>query len=246
MSIHPSSQPNFDRLARPYRWLEYLTLGRSLERIRLHHLPNLLQQKNALVLGDGDGRFLAHLLAQNLHLHAEAVDISAAMLQQLRRNCEAASPNTQSRLRTHQADARTFPPSDTPPHSYDLVVTHFFLDCLTQPELDSLVARIVPTLTPNALWLISDFRIPSGPMRLPAKLIVRTLYLAFRILTSLRPTHLPNHISPLTRTGLTRISRHHQLFGLLTTELWQLRAEAPDNPAHTQFSDQPHRPSSHQ
>ena len=104
---------------------------------------------------------------------------------------------------------------------YDLVVTHFFLDCLTQPELNTLITRVAPTLTPGALWLISDFRIPAGPMRLPAKLLIRSLYLAFRLLTGLRTTRLPDHATPLTQAGLTRISHQHRLAGLLTTELWQ-------------------------
>jgi hypothetical protein len=60
-------------------------------------------------------------------------------------------------------------------------------------------------------------------MRLPAKIIVRTLYLAFRILTGLRTTHLPDHATPLTHAGLARISHHHRLAGILTAELWQLR-----------------------
>jgi SAM-dependent methyltransferase len=218
-----ATQPNFDLIARPYRYLEYLTLGRQLERCRLHYLPNLLQQKSALILGDGDGRFLAQLLAQNPHLQADAVDTSAAMLQLLRRNCEAAAPNALNRLETHQTSALTFPPPGIPAKTYDLVVTHFFLDCLTQSDLEALIARIVPRLTPGALWLISDFRIPSGFMRLPARLLVRALYLAFRILTNLRTTRLPDHATPLTQAGLTRISHHHRLSGLLTTELWQLK-----------------------
>ena len=49
---------------------------------------------------------------------------------------------------------------------YDLIVTHFFVDCLTQRELDALAIRIRPHLTPNALWLISDFCIPTGRLRL--------------------------------------------------------------------------------
>jgi SAM-dependent methyltransferase len=212
-------EPNYDILARPYQWLEYLTLGHTLERTRLHYLPAVLHQQHALVLGDGDGRFLSYLLAQNPTLQADAVDTSAAMLQLLRRRCEAASPTTATRLRAHQANALTFTPPS--PKKYDLIVTHFFLDCLTQPELDTLIARIVPTLAPGALWLVSDFRIPSGSMRLPAKLFVRSLYLTFRIITGLRTTHLPDHATPLTNAGLTRIADHHLLAGVLSTELWQ-------------------------
>jgi SAM-dependent methyltransferase len=219
-----STNPNFNLIAKPYRWLEYLTLGKALENCRTHFLPQLLHHSQghgrALVLGDGDGRFLAQLLKHNPHLKVDAVDTSAAMLQLLRQRCEAAIPNANTRLRTHQANALIFP-LDNSSNSYDLIVTHFFLDCLTQTELNALIIRITPTLTPKALWLISDFRIPDGPMHLPAKFIIRSLYLAFRILTSLRTTHLPDHTTPLTQAGLTRISQQHRLAGILTTELWQ-------------------------
>jgi SAM-dependent methyltransferase len=211
------TRPNFNRIARPYRWLEYLTLGTALENCRAHYLPQLLDRRRAVVLGDGDGRFLAQLLASNPDLHADAIDTSTTMLQLLRQRCEAATPNAATRLRTHHANAVTIPFKD----SYDLVVTHFFLDCLTQPDLDTLITHINPSLTPGALWLVSDFRIPNGLMRLPARLLVRSLYLAFRLLTGLRTTHLPDYATPLTQAGLTRIAHQHRLAGLLTTELWQ-------------------------
>jgi SAM-dependent methyltransferase len=209
--------PNFDRIARPYRWLEYLTLGNALQNCRTHYLSRLLDRRQALVLGDGDGRFTSRLLASNLSIKVLAVDTSTTMLQLLRQRSEATAPNTYLRLRTHQADALTH----TLEGPYDLVVTHFFLDCLTQPELNALVARTAEHLSPGALWLISDFRIPNGAMRLPAKLLIRSLYFAFRLLTGLRTTHLPDHAAPLTQAGLTRISHQHSLAGPLTTELWQ-------------------------
>jgi SAM-dependent methyltransferase len=217
MPLAGAPKPNFDYIARPYRWLEYLTLGKSLEDCRTHYLPQLMDRRHALVLGDGDGRFTSKLLATNLLINVVAVDTSATMLQLLRQRSEAATPNASTRLRTLHSNALTFPLED----SYDLVVTHFFLDCLTQSEINTLITRIAPTLTPGALWLISDFRIPTGPMRLPAKLLIRSLYLGFRLLTGLRTTHLPDHASALTQAGLTRISHHHRLAGLLTTELWQ-------------------------
>src|SRR5437660_724241 len=56
--------PNFSFIARPYRFLEHLALGRALERTRLHFLSAVSHQAQALVLGDGDGRFLARLLTR--------------------------------------------------------------------------------------------------------------------------------------------------------------------------------------
>lgn len=211
---HQPDCPNFNFIARPYRWLEYLTLGKALENCRAHLLPQLHNCRRALVLGDGDGRFLRALLAANPQLYAEAIDTSANMLQLLRRNCRAHA----DRLQTHHASALDF----TPTGQYDLVVTHFFLDCLSQDEVEALAARIAPSFAPQALWLVSDFRIPSGIMRLPARVLVRSLYFAFRILTGLRTTQLPNHAAALADAGMTCIAHHHSLAGLLTTELWQL------------------------
>jgi ubiquinone/menaquinone biosynthesis C-methylase UbiE len=206
---------NFDRIARPYRVLEYLTLGGTLERARLCFLPRLPAARNALVLGDGDGRFLEHLLSANPELHATALDSSAEMLRLLRKR----SAPCPSRLRTLHTDALRFdPPGGS---SYDLVVTHFFLDCFTEPQLTELIQRISPALTPDALWLVSDFRIPPGSMRWPAQILVRSLYFAFRVITGLGTTQLPCYAPILSAAGFERIDRKLFLSGIITSELWQ-------------------------
>ena len=214
-------RPDFDLIAHPYKFLEYLTLGSSLQRCRTYFLSQLLQQKSALVLGDGDGRFLAELLTSNPTLQAEAVDTSRAMLHLLTTHC---APNRR-RIQTHHTSALTFVPTQT----YDLVVTNFFLDCLTQAELNRLVRNLTPHLEPGALWLVSDFRIPTNRIRPLARVLVRILYYAFRLLTGLRTTQLPDHAAPLAAAGCTRIAHHYSLAGILTTELWQRQGQrAPE------------------
>jgi len=198
--------PNFDPVARIYRWAEYLSLGPLLQRTRTHFLPQLADRRRALVLGDGDGRFLAKLLAQNPALHATAVDTSEQMLKLLRARCDP------TRVQTIQADALTV----ALPPGTDLIVTHFFLDCFTQSEVDSLALRLAE---PGALWLVSDFR-AGNPF---ARVYVRSLYFAFRVLTGLRVTHLSDPGAALTAAGFHRIAQHQSLGGLLYTELWRSR-----------------------
>ena len=65
---------DFNRIAPAYRWLEYLSFGPMLERCRFYRLALLADRRRALVIGDGDGRFLARLMRQNAQLEAEAVD----------------------------------------------------------------------------------------------------------------------------------------------------------------------------
>jgi len=208
--------PNFDRIARLYETLEHLTLGHLLERTRLHFLSQLLSAHTALVFGDGDGRFLSELLAANPGLHATAVDTSVAMLRLLRERCAP----YEGRLRVCQTNALSHTPLEG--ECYDLVVTHFFLDCLTQSQLDQLAQRVRPVLASGAIWLVSDFHVPAGPLRIPAQLFIGFLYLAFRALTGLRTSRLPDHETSLGSAGFTCIARQQFLGGLLITELWQM------------------------
>jgi SAM-dependent methyltransferase len=208
---------NFDRIARPYRWLEYFSFGPMLERCRFYRIAQLASTRRVLVLGDGDGRFLARLLAANPALHADAVDQSAAMLRLLGQR--VAAVGAASRVRIHQADALTFRPDEGP---YDAVVTHFFLDCFSTGEVLALAESIRPRLTPDAVWIVSEFAIPHGVAGLPARSIVAALYAAFRLITGLRTRRLPNYAAALGRAGFTLQEQKSFLGGLLVSERWRI------------------------
>jgi ubiquinone/menaquinone biosynthesis C-methylase UbiE len=220
LSTHP--QPNFDRIAAIYRWCEYLSLGPLLQRTRTRLLDQLGNPRHALVLGDGDGRFLEHLLLRYPQCTAVAADISAAMLDKLRRRCMRSVPNAATRLTTLQLSALEIELPVTSEEKPDLVVTHFLLDCLSQPEVDALTTRIASQLSPGALWLLSDFALPANALLRPAaRLYIASLYAAFRLLTGLRVNQLPDAQSSLQRAGMRRIARSELLGGLLYTELWR-------------------------
>jgi ubiquinone/menaquinone biosynthesis C-methylase UbiE len=205
---------SFDRIARPYRWLEYLSFGPMLERCRFCRIPQLGGARRALVLGDGDGRFLQRLLARNPQVHVDAVDQSTVMLRLLQSRVAAVGAG--ERVRVHQSDALAFAPDG----SYDLVVTHFFLDCFTTEEVQALTENIGPHLAPGALWVVSEFAIPRGLAALPARSIVAALYGAFRLITGLRVDILPDYSSALVRAGFVLEERKTFLAGLLVSDRW--------------------------
>jgi hypothetical protein len=223
--FHPTDKglqagaPNFNGLARTYRWMEYATFGPWLSRARSAYLPSVSRCRRALILGDGDGRFTACLLRANPTIHVHAVDASPAMLRALVRRAGAQA----GRLHTHLADARTWQPrpdnaSDLP---YDAVFTHFFLDCLTPEEVQSLAQRIRNAVSPSAVWVVSEFAIPPGWYgRLVARPLIWTLYRVFGWLTRLAVRTLPDHHSALSAAGFTLRNRRNWLGGLLTSELW--------------------------
>jgi SAM-dependent methyltransferase len=207
--------PAFDRLAHVYRWMEWLSFGPFLWRCRCAFLHRLSHCRRALVLGDGDGRFTARLLAHNPAILVDAVDASPAMLSELARR---AGPH-RGRVRIEVADIRTFEP---PAADYDLVVTHFFLDCLAPDEIESLAARLRSRLPPDAAWVVSEFNLPASRFgRYIAGLLIALLYRAFGILTGLAIRSLPDHRKALAQSGFILRHQRKWLAGLLVSQWWE-------------------------
>jgi SAM-dependent methyltransferase len=207
--------PNFDRLARLYIWLELFTFGPFLSRCRQAFLSELRSAQRAVVLGDGDGRFTAELLRVNSQVRIDAVDASPAMLHALLRR---ASRNA-GRVSTHCADARDWQPASPP---CDLVVSHFFLDCLTTEEIRALAVKVQDAVSPSAMWLVSEFAVPNSWFgRWIASPLVWLLYRAFGLLTGLKVSSLPDHHSALRNAGFSLTRRHTWLCGVLVSEMWR-------------------------
>ncbi len=216
----PSNQspatPNFNRLAHVYRWMEVVSFGPWLERCRCAFLASLSHCERALVIGDGDGRFTERLLRVNPHIRVDAVDASSAMLRELFRRAGADA----NRVNATCLDAREFQPESS---SYDLVVTHFFLDCLTTSEVESLAFTLHASLSPSARWIISEFAIPSGWYgQLIARPLIRILYWMFGLLTGLKVHSLPNYRDALKRSGFEMVTERKLLGGLLVNEVWAI------------------------
>ena len=144
------------------------------------------------------------------------------MLALLRRRCERnGTLNRLSARRGSVLEACATP-------STDLIATHFVLDCLTQPQVDHLTHKLAGEAQPGCLWVVSDFGYPRG--RLPwllGAIYLRLLYAAFRVLTGLRPQHLPDPQASLHAAGWRRLKRRERLRGLLYAELWEACGSDP-------------------
>jgi hypothetical protein len=146
-----------------------------------------------------------------------------------------------SRVRAQMADARYWLPKSQPDQSledpsYDLVVTHFFLDCLTTEEVMTLAAELHRAVSSSAYWVVSEFAVPEGWFgRLVAAPMILGLYCTFGLLTGLEVRRLPDHDRALRQAGYTLEKRRAWLGGLLISQLWSARfsAQAPGQPKTT-------------
>ena len=199
---------NCDLIAPHYWWIERLGMGRALERRRRWFLPELGNARRALLLGEGDGRFLRELKTRNSAVRIDYVDLSREMLRQARR----AAGN--HRVRYHFADVLRF---QLPERAFDLIATHFFFDCFDAGELDLLIRRVADAAKPGAQWVVSEFCTPN----IAAAVLVRGLYLFFRITTGLRTRRLVDHRPILRSYGFRLVNERHSLGALVVSELWE-------------------------
>jgi ubiquinone/menaquinone biosynthesis C-methylase UbiE len=213
--VKPS--PNFDRLAPIYEPLERLTYGGLLHWCRTAHLDGLGECRRALVLGDGDGRFLVDLLRAHPTITVDSCDISSGMMALARRRVARVS-GAVGRVRFVVADARATPPPST---GYDLVVTNFFLDCFPPTELAAVIRNVALACAPSAVWVDGDFRLPlSGWVRPVARLCLAAMYAFFRLTTRLTAGHVTDPAPLQAAEGFALIDEVSRLRGFLSARLW--------------------------
>lgn len=206
---------SFDRLAPFYPLLERVTFGHTLQRARTAFIAHLDETRHALIAGEGNGQFLAKLLATRPSLQVTCLDTSANMLayasQLLRKE-------DRDRVDLIQGDAATAQLTC----SYDAIVTQFFLDCFDDLELRAVVNRLAMVAAPNARWVVAEFAIPSSAaMRLVGRTLIRTMYAFFRFTTRITGTRLLDYASLLHEHGFQRVERRTFWRGIICAELWQ-------------------------
>ncbi|HEX5229562.1 MAG TPA: class I SAM-dependent methyltransferase [Bryobacteraceae bacterium] len=209
---------NADPLASSYRWLEYAAFGRSLERARFDYLPLAAGARRILILGEGDGRFLARLLLCNPNAHVAVVESSSRMIGLARARVPI---DDRRRVDFHHIDAAAEP---LPRRPFDLAVSHFFLDILTPPQAQFVIDNANAQLCPGAHWLLSEFQIPPGVMRsVHARLWLSAMYRFFAATTGLRASHLPPYRESLECLGWSEVAYCERKYGLIRSQVWRKR-----------------------
>lgn len=208
---------SFDLVAPHYRWMEPLLAGRKLQRARTAHLRDLSEVRSVLILGEGPGKFLAAFLQRFPAAQITCVDSSKRMLALAQKRVRSLNLSAASINFIH-ADALAFSPASA---GFDLIVTHFFLDCFRADQLQELIPKLARAAKAGASWLLSDFTIPhDGIQRVRARAIHRLMYTFFRAATKLPARALTPPDPFLRAEGFTLRQRLTIDLGLIHSDLW--------------------------
>ena len=208
---------SFDLLAPHYRWMEVVLAGEKLQRCRTAFLDEAEAARNVLILGEGNGRFLAECRRRLAKARITCVDQSARMLSLARKRVARLGLSPEQVSFVH-ADALEWSP---PENAFDLVVTHFFLDCFRSEQVEEIIRKLSRAATRQSSWLIADFQLPaSGWRQCRARLILCMMYLFFRAVTALPARRLTRPDDFLRAHGFILCERKSSEWGLLHSDRW--------------------------
>jgi ubiquinone/menaquinone biosynthesis C-methylase UbiE len=204
---------SFDRVARYYRCLETLAFGQQLQEARIAFVRQLNAPRRALVVGEGNGRFLAALRRAHRALRVDCVEASARMITLARRELD-----DEVGVNFIHADIRAVA---LPDQGYDLIVTHFFLDCFAEATLRAVVEKVSRAAQPDAIWLLADFREPvAGWPRWQARPWLRAMYAFFRLTSRIEARRLIDPSPFLNAAGFVCSEQRLTRGGMIKSELW--------------------------
>ena len=212
---------SFDAVAPWYRTLEWIAFGDDLQRCRVACLGDIAAPQRALVVGEGNGRFLCELLRLHPEVEVDCIDASQRMLELAQERLERDWPEHMHRVRFLHRD---FSAWTAPENHYDLLVTHFFLDCFAERELVGIVKKLARALTQEANWLLADFTIPeNGIARLRARAWLAVMYGFFRLTAGIEASELIDPAPFLRAEGFDLARQHLFRKGMLKSEMWRRR-----------------------
>ena len=207
---------SFDLLAPHYTWMERVLAGPRLQRARTVWIEQLANCDRIFIAGVGHGHFLRACAKRFPHAQIVSVDASAGMLNRAR----AAVPNHPRFEFVHAS----FPQWRPPAHSFDALVTHFFLDCFPPRQLGEVIAGLSESVRTRAHWLVTDFSIPArGWKRQRARAIHSAMYAFFRPIAGVRAKRVTPPDDLMRSEGFVLTGRAHREWGLIQSDIWSRR-----------------------
>jgi SAM-dependent methyltransferase len=219
MEITDNSRPalqtagRFDLVAPIYPALERWVFGMRLDDAREAFFEEILEADRVLLVGEGNGRFLASLLARKDKGCVKVVENSAVMIR-LAKDRVRRLGETRCTLKFIESDVREYHPAD----KFDCVVTHFVLDLFNPPAQRSLIERITELTTRSGTWINVDF-LPARTLR--GGILMWLQYSFFRLVSQIEARHCFDESTAAAAAGWTVIETISYLGGLVVAKRLQ-------------------------
>lgn len=185
----------FSRTAFFYDALARLVYGKSLQQAQLALLPAIPPQARVLVIGGGSGWILEQLLQTHKHLDILYLDAAPAMLQRAQQKYARLSHAHTCTVRFRLGTEKSLEPQE----QFDVLFTPFLLDLFPPQRLHQLMTRLAQALDPKGKWLFADFWPVKSPPPRWQRLLIRSMYTFFGLISGVQARQLPDYQKHFTQ-----------------------------------------------
>ncbi|WP_159468079.1 class I SAM-dependent methyltransferase [Dyadobacter sp. 3J3] len=173
---------DFDTVARPYDFISRLFFGDALVKAQVSLLSQILPNSRILIVGGGTGWILEEIA--KIHptgLEIIYVESSLKMIElSQKRSCKN---NSVSFMNTPVEGYYT-------ELLFDIIITPFFFDLFKKDKIDMLFSGLDKKLKEDGLWLYTDFIPTEYQTKIWQKVLLKTMYLFFGILSKVEASEL--------------------------------------------------------
>ncbi len=164
-----------------------MVFGDALRRAQMEHLGAIPEQAHVLLIGGGSGWLLEQLLLQKPQVQVTYLESSTKMLELAQKRCkQLAIPTAAVSFRL--GDENSLKPDE----KFDVIITPFLLDLFPDDRLQHLMDRLFTALRPGGLWLFSDFWPVHEPTPFWQRLLLRSMYTFFGVVSGVNASQLPD------------------------------------------------------
>jgi ubiquinone/menaquinone biosynthesis C-methylase UbiE len=203
----------FDLVAPFYPALERCVFGSRLDEARQAFYDCALQADRILLVGEGNGRFLASLLARKIGGSIRVVEKSPVMIRLAKDRIDG---QREADLEFIEADIRHC----IPERPFDYIVTHFFLDQFNPPAQQVIIDRFTELSTEEAAWINVDF-VP--PRTRGGRTLMWLQYAFFRVMTRLEARRCFDESTLAAQSGWIVLESLSFLSGFIVAKRYQKR-----------------------
>lgn len=173
---------DFDKVARPYDFISRLVFGDALVKAQISLLPQILPDSRILIVGGGTGWILEEITK----IHASGLEIIYV---------ESSSKMIElSKKRTYGQNEVYFVTSTIENYCsenhFDVIITPFFFDLFQEEKIKTLFSGLNEKLKKDGLWLYTDFIPNKYQTKIWQKLLLKSMYLFFGILSKVEASEL--------------------------------------------------------
>lgn len=202
----------FDRISDVYDALARLVFGRSIRDAQLYFLSDIPKGAKVLILGGGTGWLLVALLKINPHCQVWYVEASHKMLEKTRKKV-----NTRPSTFVHFIHGT----EDVIPSNvrFNAVITNFYFDLFSTASLQLVLVRILGSMMPDGIVLVSDFTKTNVWKH---RVLLTIMYRFFKLACGIESSHLPDWQAELKNAGLDEFKSKKFYGGFIRSSIYSI------------------------